>query len=376
MMSVRRVVGRQRRAQRGGAPRVTSHERRATKKVRVGVAGATGLTGAELLRWLLGHPYVEVTAVASSGGERAGMPLGDLVPALAGRCPLVCEAPDPKRLAARCDVVCLALPHTVSMELVPGLLAGGARVIDLSADYRLKEARLFERWYGARHADPAHLTDAVYGLPEFHRAAIRTARLVANPGCYPTSVLLGLAPLIRQRLVASGEPIIVDAKSGVTGAGRKVSAEYLFSAVNENLRPYKVEAHQHTPEVEQEIAAWAREGAGPVVFVPHLVPMNRGLLSTIYVRLRRPMEAGALVQLFRRFYAEEPFVRVKAIGQVPQTGDTLATNYCDLGIAVRTRPPLAIVLSAIDNLGKGAATQAVHNLNIMCGFAETAGLAA
>ncbi len=367
----------------GGQRRTTSDERRTTRSfrphkipIRVGVAGATGMTGTELLRWLLGHPFVKVVAVASSGGERSGVPIAELAPTLAGRCDLICEAPDPDSLAKRCDVVFLALPHTVSMSLVPRLLAAGTRVIDLSADYRLKDAALFQRWYGTLHLDPSRLKEAVYGLPEQYRERIRQAALVANPGCYPTSVLLGLVPLLKEHLVASGEPIVVDAKSGVTGAGRKVAVEYLFAEINENLRPYKVEAHQHTPEIEQELSVIAaKEGLGPLVFVPHLIPMNRGLLSTMYVRLRKPIEAEALVQMYRRQYAAEPFVRVKPVGKMPQTQESLGTNYCDIGVAVRRQPPMAIVVSAIDNLAKGAATQAIHNMNLMFGFGETAGLA-
>ncbi len=333
------------------------------------------MTGTELLRWLLGHPLAKVVAVASSGGERSGVSIAELSPALAGRCDLICEAPDPERLAKRCDVVFLALPHTVSMSMVPRLLAAGTRVIDLSADYRLKDTALFQRWYGTLHLDPSHLKESVYGLPELYRERIRQAALVANPGCYPTSVLLGLAPLVRERLVAPGEPIMVDAKSGVTGAGRKVAVEYLFAEINENLRPYKVDGHQHTPEIEQELSVIAaKDGLGPLVFVPHLIPMNRGLLSTMYVRLRKPVDAEALAQLYHRQYAAEPFVRVKPVGKMPQTQESLGTNYCDIGVAVRKQPPMAIVVSAIDNLAKGAATQAIHNMNLMFGLAETAGL--
>jgi N-acetyl-gamma-glutamyl-phosphate reductase len=338
--------------------------------LKVAVAGATGYMGAELLRLLVGHPEVEITAVTSE--RSAGGELERLLPSLRGHLPLTLEALDPARLAKAADVVFLALPHTHAMAVVPVLLAAGKRVIDLSADYRLKDPAVFHEWYRTPHADPAHLPAAAYGLPELHRKAIASASLVASPGCYPTGAILALAPLLARGLVQR-DGIIVDAKSGVTGAGKTLDIRYLFAEANENLQAYGVAGHRQTPEMEQELSAIAEDRVS-VTFTPHLVPLNRGLLTTAYATLNGSPEARALLEVFQEFYAREPFVRVFPAGDLPQVRAVLASNYCDIGLAVDRRVGRVIVVSAIDNLGKGGSAQAVQNLNIMQGWDERTGL--
>jgi N-acetyl-gamma-glutamyl-phosphate reductase len=338
--------------------------------LKVAVAGATGYMGAELLRLLVGHPKVEITAVTSE--RSAGGELERLLPSLRGCLALTLEPLDPARLAKAADLAFLALPHTHAMTVVPEILRAGKRVIDLSADYRLKDPAVFSEWYRTPHTDPAHLPAAVYGLPELHRKEIASTVLVANPGCYPAGAILALAPLLSRGLVAR-DGIIVDAKSGVTGAGRTLDARYLFAEANENLQAYGVASHRHTPEMEQELSA-ITEGEVRLAFTPHLIPLNRGLLTTAYATVARATEPEALLEEFREFYAREPFIRVLPGGEFPQVRAVLASNYCDIGLAVDRRVGRVIVISAIDNLGKGGAAQAIQNLNIMQGWDERTGL--
>ncbi|MFZ2445338.1 MAG: N-acetyl-gamma-glutamyl-phosphate reductase [Syntrophobacteraceae bacterium] len=337
--------------------------------VRVAIAGASGYTGFELARLLSAHPSARVTMITSR--RHKGQRLDDHYPALKRHCELVFEEPDPKKLAASSDIVFTALPHEAAMGIIPGLLDLGARVIDLSADYRLRDPSVYGKWYSA-HKTPELLDEAVYGLPELYRERIRGARLVANPGCYPTSVILAVAPLLRKGLIDPAS-IIADSKSGVSGAGREVSLGVHFCEVNEGFKAYKVAEHRHTPEIEQELSVLAGRDV-TINFTPHLVPMSRGILSTVYANLGDGVSAARVDDAFGAFYANEAFVRLSGPGQLPVSLQVRGSNYCDLGWKVDARTRRVIVISVIDNLTRGASGQAVCNMNLMCGLAENAGL--
>ncbi|TLM68431.1 MAG: N-acetyl-gamma-glutamyl-phosphate reductase [Deltaproteobacteria bacterium] len=336
---------------------------------KVAVIGASGYTGVELLRLLAGHPGVTVTCVTSR--QQAGQSLSEAFPSLAGSYDLMFEAVEPAALAGRADLVFLAVPHQAAMGMVPDLLAAGCRVVDLSADYRLRDAAVYAEWYEP-HLTPELLTEAVYGLPELYRDQVRGARLVANPGCYPTSVALALTPLLRNRLIDPAT-IIVDSKSGTSGAGRAAKVDTLYCEVNEGFKAYGLPRHRHTPEIEQTLS----DAAGvPVTisFTPHLVPANRGILSTCYASLLTGTTLAGLVELYRQTYAAEPFVRVLPEGRLPNINQVRGSNFCDIGLAVDPRTQRVIVVSAIDNLVKGAAGQALQNMNLMLGCHESEGL--
>ena len=336
-------------------------------RVRVAVLGATGYTGVELLRLLADHPGVALAYLSSK--QYRDRPAAEVYPFLDGIVDARLEALDPDRAAAAAEVVFTALPHGTAAPIVRDLVRRGRTVLDLSADFRLHDPAVYARWYGT-HPAPELLPDAVYGLPELHRDAIRGARLVACPGCYPTGALLGLAPLARAGLLH--EPVVVDAKSGTTGAGRGAKTEQLFAEVNENFRPYAIGAHRHGPEIDQEIRlAGARAG---VLFVPHLLPVSRGILSTMYVRLpdgRPPLET-----LFAQAYRDEPFIVLRGEGPAPELREVRGTNRCAIGWRWDDASGHAVVVTAIDNLGKGAAGQAVQCFNLMRGLPETTGLLA
>jgi len=336
----------------------------------VAVVGASGYTGVELLRLLYCHPEVAVTCITSE--QSAGRPIADVFPTLRGRYGQVLENLEPVRVAEKSDLVFTALPHKAAMEVVPTFLKLGRRVIDLSADYRFNDAAVYEQWYEP-HMNPESLKEAVYGLPEVRREKIGGARLVGNPGCYPTSVILGLMPLLKKSLIDT-TTIIADSKSGVSGAGRGAKVENLYCEVNDGFKAYGVGGvHRHIPEIEQELSVLAGERI-TITFTPHLVPMDRGILSTIYARLSGNATSADLVKLYDDFYDGEPFVRVLPAGSVPSTSHVRGSNFCDIGIVVDSRTGRVVVVSAIDNLVKGAAGQAVQNLNIMYGFPETLGL--
>ena len=343
--------------------------------IRVAIAGATGYAGEELIRLLLQHPQVQLTYLAASAKWERQTPVSEVHPRVARQLDLPVESLDHARLTASADVVFLALPHGTAMGLSPELLSAGKRVIDLSGDFRLHDPALYPQWYQFSHAHPELLTDrrVVYGLTEFHRAEIQNAQLVANPGCYATSVLLACLPLLNRKahLAIDGQ-IIVDAKSGLSGAGRQADPSLLFTEMTENLRAYKVNNHQHMPEMFQEIRQVTGVEAR-MVFVPQMLPISRGLLSTIYLPTHAPAEAVA--QAYRTAYPSEgtPFVRVRPKG-LPQLRDVIGTNYCDIGVSYDPAWGCLIVMSAIDNLTKGAAGQAIQNFNVMHGFPETAGL--
>lgn len=341
--------------------------------VRVAVAGASGYMGAELLRLLLRHPQVELTGVTSD--RLAAEPLATAYPHLRGLTELRFHDVDANWLADIADVVFLAMPHMESQKLMPVLRRRRVRAIDLSADYRLHDANDYRVWYKAAHVDPEGLAEAVYGLPELHRKAIAGATLVAAPGCYPVGAVLATAPLVKNGL-ARLEGIVIDGKSGVSGAGaqgRTIDPMYLYTEANENIQAYAVGSHRHIPEIEQELSALA---AGPirVTFTPHLLPLNRGLYTTASVALAATLSTAQLLEVYREFYAGEPFVRVLDEGARPTTRAVLGSNYCDLAVVAEARTGRAICLSAIDNLGKGGAANGVQNLNILCGWSERTGL--
>lgn len=333
----------------------------------IGIVGGTGYTGSELLRLLTDHPQVEVRVITSRAD--AGQRVADALPMLRGRCDLAFEDPAQAPLAD-CDLVFFATPNGTAMEQAPALLEAGVRVVDLAADFRIKDLSVWERWYGMRHAAPALVDEAVYGLPELNRETIRRARLVANPGCYPTAITLGLLPLLEADLIEPSR-IIADGKSGVSGAGRKASAGLLMAEVGESFKAYSVSGHRHEPEMEETL----RLGTGQPValtFVPHLVPMVRGIEATIYAPLQRP--GVDLTSVFAQRYRDEPYVDVMPATLPVETRSVRGTNLCRVTVMEPQGKGVAVVQSVIDNLVKGAAGQAVQNMNLMLGFRETAGL--
>ena len=338
--------------------------------IRIAIAGASGYTGVELLRILVQHPRVRITALTAE--THANQPISHIFPSLRQFVDLTCLPLDPARLAAEADFVFLALPHKASMSVGAALLDRGVRVLDLSADFRLKDPAAYPTWYGMTHEAPALLAEAVYGLPELHGKAIAGARLVAVPGCYPTSAILGLAPLLSHQLIDHGT-IVIDSISGVSGAGRKPEVHTLFSEVNENLKAYGLAKHRHTPEIEQELSGVAGAPV-TVTFTPHLAPLTRGILTTITARLAQPRATSELLSTYRGFYEKRPFVRVLDEGRLPETKHVLHSNLCDVGLVSDPRTGRVIVVSAIDNLVKGASGQAVQCLNLMAGLDEDTGL--
>lgn len=338
--------------------------------LKVAVVGATGYTGIEIVKILLDHPGVEIVSLTAK--VDSPIRLGAEFPELAGRIDLEVDNLQVEKVCSLADFVFLALPHTVSMRFAPAFLAAGKKVVDLSADYRFRDAAVFSRWYETPHLDPAGAAEAVYGLPEIYRAPIVKARLIANPGCYPTGTILGVYPALKEGLV-DGERIIVDAKTGVTGAGRKPSLAFLFPEVNGNFRAYSLGAHKHTPEMEVVLA----EAAGRktmVEFAPHLLPVNRGILGTIYLDLLREVSEEEIGRIYRSYWGKEPFVDLCPPGRLPQLREVVGTNVCRIGLKVNPRTRRLLVVTAIDNLLKGAAGQAVQNMNLMSGFAEDSGL--
>jgi N-acetyl-gamma-glutamyl-phosphate reductase len=337
--------------------------------LKVAIAGASGYTGLELLRILCVHPSVKVCLITSR--QQKGERIDDFYPAFRRRCDLVFEDTDPEMLADSADFVFTALPHQASMDIIADLLQRGIRVVDLSADYRLKDPEVFRQWYSP-HKTPELLKEAVYGLPELYREKIRSARLVANPGCYPTSIILAMAPVLARALV-DPDSIIADSKSGVSGAGRGMELALHFCEVNENFKAYKVAEHRHTPEIEQELSVLAARTVR-INFTPHLVPMSRGILSTVYCNLKPGIGVREVDDAFQSFYGNEAFVRLGERGSLPTTLQVRGSNFCDLGWRIDERTGRLIVISVIDNLTRGASGQAVCNMNIMNGLPENAGL--
>jgi len=338
-------------------------------KTKVGIIGATGYTGVELLRLLLHHPQVEVAALTSQ--KYAGMPIDQVFPSLMKHLPLKCEELNVEQISKKTDFVFTAVPHKTAMEVVPLFHRQGKKIVDLSADFRFRNAAVYEKWY-QKHTSADLLPESVYGLPELHREEIRNARIVGNPGCYPTGALIGLSPLVKKGMI-SADHIVVDSKSGVSGAGRDVVLESLFCEVNEGVKAYKIFAHRHTPEIDQELSRLAQKEMN-VTFVPHLIPMDRGILSTLYVRLTKKMKTEELLHAIEDFYQGEPFIRTYPKGKLPSTKDVRGSNFCGIGVTVSESDDRAVIVTAIDNLVKGASGEAVQNMNIMLGFPETMGL--
>ena len=333
---------------------------------RIAILGATGYTAVELIKILLRHPEAEIVAVTS---RQEGQPhIAMIHPALTGRVDLRLEDLSPAEVAARADCVFSCLPHGASAAVIPALLDAGRRVVDFSADYRLNDAGVYEQWYGQKHADPARLGKVVYGLPELFRKDIPPAQLVANPGCYPTSAILALAPLLKAGMI-DPRTIIIDSKSGVSGAGRTLKLTTHYPECNESISAYNVGRHRHQPEIDQ-ILSMAAGAMVEVVFTPHLVPMDRGILSTTYSQPTSAVEEKTVLQTIRDFYADEPFVRV--VDHFPGTKDSLGTNFCD--ITARVVRGRVLTFSCLDNLIKGASGAAVQNFNLMYGYAETTAL--
>jgi N-acetyl-gamma-glutamyl-phosphate reductase len=338
--------------------------------IRVSILGATGYSGGELLELLLKHPAVSLEHLTSENS--AGKPVHSMHPSLRGRIDKTFVNADVKKLAADSDVVFSCYPHLAGISINAQLIAKKVRVIDLSADFRLPTAALYQTWYKEKHTAPALLAKAVYGLPELFREDIRRATLIANPGCYATAAILSAAPLLKP-LIVDPASFIVDAKSGTSGAGKKLAPDYLFCEVNENFRAYGVANHRHQPEIETILHRASRTSV-TLTFTPNLVPMQRGILSVTYATLKKSTSTQNLLGLFQRFYEREPFVRILPEGELPQTKHVAHTNYCDIGIAQDSRTRRVIVVAALDNLVKGASGQALQNMNLCFQRPETEGL--
>ena len=334
--------------------------------IKVGIVGGTGYTGVELLRLLMQHPEAEVVAITSRGD--AGMSVADMFPSLRRRTSLVFEDPEAANLLA-CDVVFFATPNGIAMQQAPHLLDAGVRVVDLAADFRIKDIPEWEKWYGMKHASADWVSRAVYGLPEINRAAIKDAQLVANPGCYPTAVQLGFLPLIEAGIV-DAQHLIADAKSGVSGAGRKAEITSLFAEAADNFKAYGVSGHRHLPEIRQGLSRVAGKSVG-LTFVPHLTPLIRGIHATLYANLTADVDLQAI---YEKRFAGEPFVDVMPPKSHPDTRSVRAANVCRMAVHRPQGGDTVVVLSVIDNLVKGAAGQAIQNMNIMFGVEETTGL--
>ncbi len=337
---------------------------------KVGIIGATGYTGLELLRCLLHHPEVEVTIATSR--QFVGKKVSALFPFLKEYNNLTLSPLDPDRIAKQTDIVFTALPHQVSMEVVSFFIKKGKKVIDLSADFRLKDPTVYEAWYGPHKAKKL-LALAVYGLPEIYSKKIKRASLVANPGCYPTTVILALAPFLHHKRIIALDNIIIDAKSGVSGAGRGAKLATHFCEVNENIEAYKMCIHRHTPEIEQELTQLAGEEV-KVIFVPHLIPISRGMFTTVYTRLIKPITSETAHTLMTDYYRNKPFIELLPPETAPKTIYVRGTNICQLGVKVDKKSQSMVIMAAIDNLAKGASTQAIQNMNLMLALPEEMGL--
>ena len=337
--------------------------------IRVGVLGATGYAGAELVRLLASHKEVEITMLASKTYK--GQKMSEIYPSLRGVCDIVLEEADADLAASKCDVVFTALPHGVSNEVISSLYEKGLKIIDLSGDFRYNDIETYEKWYKVKHSCPELLEKSVYGLCELHRDKIKDARLVGNPGCYTTCSILGLAPLLKYGAIET-KNIIIDAKSGVSGAGRGLGLDYHFCECTENMKAYKIATHRHTSEIEQELSEIAGEEI-TLSFTPHLVPMKRGIFATEYANLKKPYTKKELIDMYKEFFKGEKFVRIYE-DSLPESNHVAGSNFVDIGLEVDERLGRVVVISNIDNLVKGAAGQAVQNMNIMFGLNEDEGL--
>lgn len=337
--------------------------------IKVGIYGASGYTGQELLKILIRHDKSQVVALTSR--KYKGMPIANVYPIFNGLTGADYIDASPEDVADLCDVVFLAVPHGEAMEVAPLFLNAGTKVIDLSADYRLRDISVYEAWY-KKHTSSNLIDRAVYGLPELYRNEIKETDLIANPGCYPTSIILGLAPILKAGAIEPSS-VIIDSKSGVSGAGREPSIGSLFCEVNEGFKAYKIGNHRHTPEIDQELSVLAGSDV-TVTFIPHLIPANRGILSTIYASVSKDASVAELIEMYKTFYKDEQFVRIYNDGMFPNISSVKGSNYCDIGLALDERTKRVVIVSSIDNLIKGAAGQAVQNMNLMCGLPENTGL--
>ncbi|MCX5749959.1 MAG: N-acetyl-gamma-glutamyl-phosphate reductase [Candidatus Saganbacteria bacterium] len=341
------------------------------KKIKAGLMGAAGYAGIGIIQILNDHPEAEISWLSSEEAH-SGRKISDIRPSLDGLCDMTCNPPDISGLIDKADVIFLAVPNGLAMKWAPKILEKGRKVIDISADFRIKDLKEYSKWYKIDHASPGLVAEAVYGLPELFKDKIKTARLIANPGCYPTASILGIAPLVKNRLVKT-ESIIIDAKSGISGAGAALTDITHFPECNENIRAYAVASHRHNPEIDRIVSEIAGKNI-ITTFTPHLVPMNRGILATIYADLVSPMSVDEVMAAFRDLYKGAAFVRILEKGKLPATKYVSCSNYCDINAVVDERTNRVIVMSAIDNLVKGAAGQAVQNMNIMFGLDERSGL--
>ena len=342
----------------------------ANQKLKIGIVGGTGYTGVELLRLLAIHPYAELTAITSRG--EAGLPVADMFPSLRGFVDLTFSDPATVNLTD-CDVVFFATPHGVAMNQAQALLNAGVRIIDLAADFRLQDIAVFEKWYKMSHSCADILQKAVYGLPELYRDNIKQAKVIGNPGCYPTTVLLGLAPLLALRLIDFSAPIVADCKSGVSGAGRKAEVATLFAESSDNMKAYGLSGHRHHPEIQAQIVQLAGQTID-FIFALHLIPMIRGMLSTLYVKLTDAGQQTDLQAVFEQRYANEQFVDVLPAGSLPETRSVRGSNQLRIALQKQADTGYLTIVVVQDNLVKGAAGQAIQNMNIMFGLAENAGL--
>ena len=342
----------------------------AIKKVKIGIVGGTGYTGVELLRLLALHPHAELTVITSRGD--AGLPVADMFPSLRGYVDLAFSDPATVDLTA-CDVVFFATPHGVAMSQAQALLKAGVKVIDLAADFRLQDTAVFEKWYKMPHTCAGILKNAVYGIPELYREQIKSANVIGNPGCYPTTVILGLAPLLELGLIDFSAPIVADCKSGVSGAGRKAEVATLFAESSDNMKAYGVAGHRHHPEIHAQLTELAGKKVD-FIFVPHLIPMIRGMLSTIYVKLSAKGLQADIQALYEKRYASEQFVDVLPVGSLPETRSVRGSNHLRIALQSQQESGYLTIIAVQDNLVKGAAGQAVQNMNILFGFEENAGL--
>lgn len=338
--------------------------------MKAAIIGATGYGGIELIRLLSNHPIFTLHSVYSSSKDQ--IPATEDYPHLKDICPLPLMKIDPEKITDECDAVFLAVPSGASAALSPKLLQNNTKVIDLSGDLRLKNPEHYEKWYKKEPAESSVLEQAVYGLTEWNREAVKNATLLSNPGCYPTAALLGLAPAIQAEAI-DGTGIIIDAKSGVSGAGRGLSLTVHFAEMNDNFKIYKVNQHQHIPEIEQQLHLWDNSSS-PITFSTHLLPITRGIMTTMYAQMKQPMTTAELHRLYEETYENDFFVRVRPPGEFPGVKEVAGSNFCDIGVAVDERTNRVTIVSVIDNLMKGAAGQAIQNANLMFGFEETAGL--
>lgn len=338
--------------------------------IKVSVLGATGYAGIELVRLLTKHPRVKITHLISK--SYAGQKISQVYPSFENILDLTLEDINIDAICADSDVVFTALPHGASKEVIPPLVERGIRIIDFSGDYRYNSKEVYEQWYGEKHSSPHLLEKAIYGLCELHREEIKNASLIGNPGCYTTCSILALAPLVSNKLIDT-KNIIIDAKSGVTGAGRTASLDFSFSECTENMKAYKIATHRHTSEIEQELSLLADEDIF-LSFTPHLVPLKRGILATCYANLKNSISAEEIINTFKEFYKNEKFIRIYESGKLPDTKNVAGSNFTDIGIAVDERLNRVVIVSCIDNIVKGASGQAIQNMNIMFGINEYEGI--